>query len=226
MTLADPQSRLVVITVFTHVVRPIRPSVPTFQNLVKQNKCQVRAIFTIGETVCLAEWIIDAPVLFKFYFFSGSRDKFHQISNFPTSEIKQSFGKTVKNTQYDSEEKIYHQEQDQPAQDEIGSHDKISNSVTADATNQEFDKSDKLKNQDNQETKQNNFNDTEVDKFETTNDAKQNPNVKESSKVCGGCRSYFAQDIPKDIDIVSICITLLACTVLAYSPLECWQLHH
>ena len=35
----------------------VRPSVPTFQNLVKQNK--VKTMFAPGETVGLAEWIID-----------------------------------------------------------------------------------------------------------------------------------------------------------------------
>ena len=44
---------MAVIIVFTHVVRP---SVPTFQNIAKQNKFQVITKFT---TVCLAEWIID-----------------------------------------------------------------------------------------------------------------------------------------------------------------------
>ena len=38
-------------------------SVPTFQNLAKQNKFQAIAMFTIGETVGLAEWIIDDPCL-------------------------------------------------------------------------------------------------------------------------------------------------------------------
>ena len=53
---ADPQSLPVVIIVFTHVVRP---SVPTFQNLAKQNKFQAKTMFTTGKTVGLAEWIIN-----------------------------------------------------------------------------------------------------------------------------------------------------------------------
>ena len=53
---ADPQSRPVVITIFTHVVRPY---VPTFQNLTKQNNFQVRIVIATGWTVGLAEWIID-----------------------------------------------------------------------------------------------------------------------------------------------------------------------
>ena len=54
--LADPQLRKVVIIVFTCVVRT---SVTTFQNLAKQNKFQAKTMFTTGETVGLAEWIID-----------------------------------------------------------------------------------------------------------------------------------------------------------------------
>ena len=43
----------------------VRPSIPTFQNLAKQNK--VQAIAT-GGTVGLAEWIIDdSHILFKFH---------------------------------------------------------------------------------------------------------------------------------------------------------------
>ena len=54
---ADPQSRPVVIIVFTHVVRP---SVPTFQNLAK-HKVQAKIVIA---TVGLAEWIIaDTHVL-------------------------------------------------------------------------------------------------------------------------------------------------------------------
>ena len=62
---AYPQSRLVVIIVFTHV---IRPSVPTFQNLARQNKFQVKTMFTTGETVDLAEWINDDTCLVLFLF--------------------------------------------------------------------------------------------------------------------------------------------------------------
>ena len=35
----------------------VRPSVPTFKNLAKQNK--VKTMIATGETVGLAEWIID-----------------------------------------------------------------------------------------------------------------------------------------------------------------------
>ena len=37
----------------------VRRSVPTFQNLAKQNKFQ--AMFSTGETVGLADWIVDPP---------------------------------------------------------------------------------------------------------------------------------------------------------------------
>ena len=55
---ANPQSRPVGIIVFAYVVRP---SVPTFQNLAKQNK--VKTMFATGKTVGLAEWIIDDTCL-------------------------------------------------------------------------------------------------------------------------------------------------------------------
>ena len=44
------------IIVFKHIVRP---SVPNFQNLVKQNKFQVKTLFTTGKPVGLAGRIID-----------------------------------------------------------------------------------------------------------------------------------------------------------------------
>ena len=51
----------VVIIVFAKcypsVCTPVRTPVPTFQNLVKQNKFQVKTMFTTGETVGLAEWL-------------------------------------------------------------------------------------------------------------------------------------------------------------------------
>ena len=51
---ADPQSRPVVIIVFAHLVRSsVRP------HFSKQNKFQAKAMFATGETVDLAEWIID-----------------------------------------------------------------------------------------------------------------------------------------------------------------------
>ena len=70
---ADPQSRLVGIIVFAHVVRP---SVPTFQNLAKQNKA--KTIFATGETMGMAEWIMMTPRLFFFPYLivSLSRDFF------------------------------------------------------------------------------------------------------------------------------------------------------
>ena len=59
---ADPQSRPVVIIVFARVAHLyVHTSVPTFQNLAKQNK--VKTMFTTGETVGLAEWIIDDTCL-------------------------------------------------------------------------------------------------------------------------------------------------------------------
>ena len=50
------RSLLIVITIFT---LGVRPSVPTFKNLAKQNKFQVRILIAIGGTVGLADWIID-----------------------------------------------------------------------------------------------------------------------------------------------------------------------
>ena len=40
-----------------------RPYVPTFRNLAEQNKFQVKTMFTTGEIVGLAEWIIDDTCL-------------------------------------------------------------------------------------------------------------------------------------------------------------------
>ena len=57
-------TRPVLIIVFIHVVRPF---VPTFENLANQNNFQVKTMFTTGETVGLAEWIIDDTCHF-FYF--------------------------------------------------------------------------------------------------------------------------------------------------------------
>ena len=62
---ADPQSRSVY---SAHVVRP---SVPTFQNLAKQNKFHMKTLFTNGETVYLAEWIIDGTCLVTCIFTKG-----------------------------------------------------------------------------------------------------------------------------------------------------------
>ena len=59
---ANPQSRPIGIIVFAHVVRlSVRPSVPTFQNLAKLNK--VKTMFPTGDTVGLAEWVIDDTCL-------------------------------------------------------------------------------------------------------------------------------------------------------------------
>ena len=46
---------------FAHVVCPYVH--PHFQNLAKQNKFS-KTMFTTGETVGMAEWIIDVPFLF------------------------------------------------------------------------------------------------------------------------------------------------------------------
>ena len=55
---ADTQSRRpVVIIVFTQSVGP--PVRPHFSKSKKQNKFQVKTMFTTGETVDLAMWIID-----------------------------------------------------------------------------------------------------------------------------------------------------------------------
>ena len=69
---ADPQSRLVVIIIFAHVVRPfVRPSVrpsPLFKSsTTKQQKIMVAT----GETVGLAEWIIDDTCLVILSFLCG-----------------------------------------------------------------------------------------------------------------------------------------------------------
>ena len=52
----DPQSQPVVITVFA---RGVRTSVPTFQNLAKQNKFQARIVITIDEDYgsCDSGWV-------------------------------------------------------------------------------------------------------------------------------------------------------------------------
>ena len=60
----DQQPRPVAIIVFTYVVRP---SIPTFQNLAIQNKFQAKKLFTTGETVGLAEWIMyDTCLVFHY----------------------------------------------------------------------------------------------------------------------------------------------------------------
>ena len=60
---AYPQSRPVVIIVFVHVVRSsVRP------HFSKQNNFQAKAMFSTGETVGLAEWIIDDTCLVSICF--------------------------------------------------------------------------------------------------------------------------------------------------------------
>ena len=59
VTSADPQLWPVVIIVFAPVVRPS----PIFKNLGKQNEFQAKTMFSTGETVGLAEWIIDDSCL-------------------------------------------------------------------------------------------------------------------------------------------------------------------
>ena len=66
---AHPQSRPVVIIVFAYVVRS---SVPTSQNLAKHNKIQAKTMFTSGETVGLADWIIDDDCLVLLFSASAS----------------------------------------------------------------------------------------------------------------------------------------------------------
>ena len=47
-----------------HTCRPsVRPFVPTLQIFAKQSNFQVKIVIATGETVCLAEWIIDDTCL-------------------------------------------------------------------------------------------------------------------------------------------------------------------
>ena len=60
---ANPQSRPVGIIVFAHVVRSY-VSTSVRPHFSKQNQFQAKTMFATGETVGLAEWIIDdTPVL-------------------------------------------------------------------------------------------------------------------------------------------------------------------
>ena len=62
----DPLGRPTVTVGSDHCFRTcpsVRPS-PSFQNLAKQNRFQAKTMFVIGETVGLAEWIIDDICLF------------------------------------------------------------------------------------------------------------------------------------------------------------------
>ena len=54
----------------------VRTSIPTFQNLAKQDKFQEKTIFTTDETVGLVEWIIDDTWLAKLIF---NKDKTYWI---------------------------------------------------------------------------------------------------------------------------------------------------
>ena len=51
-----------VITIFSRVVCPDHTSIPTFQNLAKQNNFQTRIVMATGGTVGLAAWIIDGTM--------------------------------------------------------------------------------------------------------------------------------------------------------------------
>ena len=53
----DPQSRPVVITIFTRV--SVLPSVSTFQNHTNLNNFQAKIVIATDGNVGLAEWIID-----------------------------------------------------------------------------------------------------------------------------------------------------------------------
>ena len=62
---ADPQTRPVVIIIFEQIY--VRTSVPTFQIIAKQNKRHVKIVVTTGETVGLAEGIIDDICIVNWY---------------------------------------------------------------------------------------------------------------------------------------------------------------
>ena len=59
----------VVITIFCVVCTSVLPSVPTFQNLAKQNKVQARIVIATGVNVGLAEWIIAGTRVLSVIFF-------------------------------------------------------------------------------------------------------------------------------------------------------------
>ena len=70
---ADPHSWQVVIIVFVIVLSVCTfVRTYTFQNLAKQNKFQVKTMFTTGETVGLAERIMDDTCLVLFTLFLSS----------------------------------------------------------------------------------------------------------------------------------------------------------
>ena len=66
--LIDPLGQPRVTAGRDHCLNTCRPSVPTFQNLAKQNKFQAKTMFTTGENVGLAEWIIDDTCLVLWVF--------------------------------------------------------------------------------------------------------------------------------------------------------------
>ena len=111
---ANPKSRSVEIVVFALVVRP---SIPTFQNLAKQNKA--KTIFANGETVggrvdhwrhlsfcyfCL--FVVYQIIDRKSYFFShiveriSDRKPFYESNEIPTGVINDPFGQTHGSEQY------------------------------------------------------------------------------------------------------------------------------
>ena len=62
-TFFDPQTRPVVMIIFAQIPS-VRPYVPTFQNIAKQNKRRVKIMINTGGTVGLAEGIIVLSKLF------------------------------------------------------------------------------------------------------------------------------------------------------------------
>ena len=65
----DPLGRPTIKAGSDHCLHTCCPYVrPTFQNIAKQNEFQVKTMFTTGEIVGLAEWIID-DTLFCFLYF-------------------------------------------------------------------------------------------------------------------------------------------------------------
>ena len=69
--LVDPLGQSTVTAGRDRTYRPsVRASVPTFQ--IKQNRTK-KTMFAIGETVGLAEWIIDDTCLVVIYFWMNSR---------------------------------------------------------------------------------------------------------------------------------------------------------
>ena len=67
--ITDPLGRPTVTAGCDHCFRTCCPSVPHFS---KQNEFQAKTMFTTGETVGLAEWIIDDTCLIKRFFLKQS----------------------------------------------------------------------------------------------------------------------------------------------------------